>query len=44
MAKTGEKRRTSKKPSAETANRSSTGKSKVTPKEKGGGKQQGHHK
>jgi hypothetical protein len=44
MAQTGEKRRTSKKPSAETANRSSTGKSKATPKQKGGGKKQGRHK
>jgi hypothetical protein len=44
MAQSGEKRRTSKKSSAETPNRSSTGKSKVKAKEKGGGKKQGHHK
>lgn len=38
------KRTTSKKPSAETPNASSTGKHKATPKQKGGGKKQGRHK
>jgi hypothetical protein len=41
MPSTGEKRRLSKKPSAETANASQTGKSKAKPKAKGGGKKQG---
>ena len=38
------KRATRKKPSAETANASSTGKQKATPKPKGGGKKQGRNK
>jgi hypothetical protein len=35
------KRETSKKPSNETPNKSSTGKKKATPKPRGGGKKQG---
>jgi hypothetical protein len=41
LGRTGAKRKTSKKPSAETPNTSSTGKRKATPKQRGGGKKQG---
>jgi len=37
----GEKRKTSKKPSADTPNLSESGKHKGTPKPRGGGKKQG---
>ena len=37
----GEKRKTSKKPSAAAGNASQTGKKKATPKPRGGGKKQG---
>ena len=37
----GEKRRTAKKPSAQTPNRSASGKQKATTKPRGGGKKQG---